>query len=44
MSQDADAFWTLDLRAREIGANWQVYAGASNLFDYTQVEDHAAVL
>ena len=40
MDSDAEAFWTLDLRAaRHVGDNWEVYLGASNLLGYTQVED-----
>lgn len=40
MSQNAESYWTVDLRAsRHIGDNWEVYAGASNLFDYVQVKD-----
>jgi len=40
MDTDAEAFWTVDLRiARDIGEQWQVYAGATNLLGYTQTED-----
>jgi outer membrane receptor protein involved in Fe transport len=40
MDTDAEAFWTVDLRiAREIGEQWEIYAGATNLLGYTQVED-----
>jgi outer membrane receptor for ferrienterochelin and colicin len=36
----ADSYWLLDLRiAREIGEQWQLYAGASNLGNYTQAAD-----
>ena len=40
MSTQAESFLTVDLRAsRNVGNNIEVYAGASNLFNYTQVED-----
>ena len=40
MSTNAESFWTVDLRAsHNIKSNLEVYAGASNLFNYTQVED-----
>ncbi len=40
MSKNAESFWTVDLRAsRNIKSNLEVYAGASNLLNYTQVED-----
>ncbi|HAD08212.1 MAG TPA: TonB-dependent receptor [Porticoccaceae bacterium] len=40
MSQSAESYWTVDLRgSRHLGDNWEIYVGASNLFDYTQVED-----
>ena len=39
-SNHADSYWTLDFRvAKEINEQWQLYAGANNLFDYTQVKD-----
>ena len=39
-SQRAESYWTLDLRvAKELGEQWQVYAGATNLLNYTQAED-----
>ncbi len=39
-STDADAYWTMDLRiARDITDKLSFYAGAYNLFDYTQVEE-----
>lgn len=39
-SQHANSYWTMDFRvAREISESLQIYAGASNLLDYTQVED-----
>ncbi|MFN2329142.1 MAG: TonB-dependent receptor plug domain-containing protein [Chromatocurvus sp.] len=40
MDRKAEAYWTVDLRvARHLGEHWHVYAGASNLLGYTQVED-----
>lgn len=40
METVAEAFWTVDLRlARHLGERWEVYAGASNLLGYTQVEN-----
>ena len=42
---DAPSFYTVDTRiAYEIGDSWQVYAGANNLLDYTQVEDESSPL
>lgn len=39
-SQDAESYWTMDFRvSRELNDNLQIYAGVSNLFDYTQVSD-----
>lgn len=39
-SQKADDYWTVDVRvARELTERWQIYAGVSNVFDYTQVND-----
>ncbi|WP_075187839.1 TonB-dependent receptor plug domain-containing protein [Teredinibacter haidensis] len=38
--QVADAYWTVDIRvSKELGDHWQFAIGATNLFDYTQVED-----
>ncbi len=40
MDTTAEAYWTVDLRvARHLGEHWEVYAGASNLLGYTQVEN-----
>jgi len=40
MSKNAKSFFTVDLRAaRNVASNLEVYAGDSNLFNYTQVED-----
>jgi len=39
-SQQADAYWTADFRlAKEWKNRWQFYLGATNLFDFTQVND-----
>jgi outer membrane receptor protein involved in Fe transport len=39
-SNKAESYWTVDLRvSKEVTESLQVYAGATNLFDYTQVED-----
>ncbi|WP_289083620.1 TonB-dependent receptor [uncultured Spongiibacter sp.] len=39
-SQDAESYWTVDMRvAKVLSEQWQVYAGVSNLFGYTQAED-----
>jgi outer membrane cobalamin receptor len=36
----APSYYTVDFRAaRSFGANWSVYIGANNLFDYTQTGD-----
>ena len=40
MSKSAESFWTVDLRAsRDVASDLEVYAGVSNLFNYTQAED-----
>lgn len=40
MDTRAEAFWTVDLRvSRHLGESWEIYAGATNLLGYTQVED-----
>ncbi len=39
-SNKASSYWTMDLRiSKELGDNLQLYFGATNLLDYTQVED-----
>lgn len=39
-SQEADSYWVVDFRvSKEINDRLQVYAGASNLLNYTQVND-----
>lgn len=42
---DAPAYWVFDTRiAKEVGDHWTVYAGANNLFDYTQAGDEDSPL
>jgi len=39
-SQHAESYWTMDIRvSKELNEHLQIYAGASNLFDFTQASD-----